>query len=98
MHQISADCHTKQDDSKEEFLVLKDNLDDMVQKQYQDMCQEGDNTFCWNYHPEYTDDLDPPEAGAGNQIRFWFGFYLDQQLWDYGNVELQYLGVLTASQ
>ena len=58
------------------------NLDDQVQKQYQDMCQDGDNTLCCHYHTEYTDDLDPPDAGAGNQIRFWLGFYLDEWLWE----------------
>ena len=42
------------------------------------MCQEGDNTLCWYYHPEYTDDLDPPDAGVGNYIRFWFVVKLDE--------------------
>ena len=27
------------------FLILQDSLDDQLQKQYQDMCQEGDNTL-----------------------------------------------------
>ena len=76
--QISVDYCTKKDGSKEELLILKDNLDDQVQKQYQDMCQDGDNNLCWYYYREYTDDLDPPDAGAGNHIRFWFGVYLDE--------------------
>ena len=42
------------------------------------MCHEGDNTLCCHYHTEYKDDLDPPDAGAGNQIWFWFGVYLDE--------------------
>ena len=75
--QISAYHHTKEDRYKEELLILQDNLYDKVQKQYQYMCQEGDNTLCCYYHPEYTDDLDPPDAGERNQIRFWFGVYLD---------------------
>ena len=45
------------------------------------MCQEGDNTNCWYYHTDYTDDLDPPGAGAGNHITFWFKVYLDEWLW-----------------
>ena len=61
------------------------------------MCQEVDNTLCWNYHPEYIDDLDSPDAGAGNQIRFWFGVYLDEKLWGYGNMELWYLVLFPAS-
>ena len=51
------------------------------------MCQKGYNTLCSYYHPEYTYDLDSPESGAGNQIKLWFGVYLDEWLWDYGNVE-----------
>ena len=42
------------------------------------MCQEGDNTLCCHYHPDYTDDLDTPDVGAGNQIWFWFGVNLDE--------------------
>ena len=51
------------------------------------MCQEGYNTLCWYYHPEYTYDLDPPDSGAGNQISFWFRVYLHEWLWDYENME-----------
>ena len=54
MRQISADHLTKEDGTKEELSILKDNLDDQVQKKYQDMYQEGYNTLCWHYHPEYT--------------------------------------------
>ena len=61
------------------------------------MCQEGDNIISWNYHPGYADDLDAPHIGAGNQIRFWLGVYLDGQLWYYGNVDLWHLGLLLAS-
>ena len=61
------------------------------------MCKEGDNTLCWYYHPEYIDELDPPDAGAGNQIRFWFGVYLYEWIWEYGNVELWYLGLFPDS-
>ena len=77
IHQISADHHTKEDGYKEELLILQDNLDDKVHKNYQDMCQEVYNILCCNYHPEYTDDMDTPDAGAGNQTRSWFGVYLD---------------------
>ena len=42
------------------------------------MCQLGDNTLCWHFHLEYIDDLDPPDAGVGNQIIFWFEFYPDE--------------------
>ena len=97
MCQISADYHTKEDGSKEELLILQDNLDDQVQKQYQDMCQEGDNAHCWYCHLEYTDDLDPTDSGAGNQVRFWFGVYLDEWLWGYGNVDIWYFGLFPAS-
>ena len=77
-YQIIADHHTKEDGSKEELLVLQNNLDDQLNKKYQDILQEGDNTLCCNYHPEYTDDLHPPDSGAVNQIRFWFRFYIDE--------------------
>ena len=60
------------------------------------MCQEGDNTLCWHCHPEYTDEYDTPDVGPGNQIRVWFGVYLDEKIWDYGNVEIWYLGLLRA--
>ena len=60
MRQITADYHTKDDGPKEEFSVLQDNLDDHVQKKYHDIFQEGYNTLCWYYYPEYTYDLDPP--------------------------------------
>ena len=56
------------------------------------MYQDKYNTLFWYYHPEYTYDLDPPDSGTWNQIRFWFGVYLDEWLWDYGNVEQWYLG------
>ena len=78
MHQISADHHTSKDGSNEELLILQDNLDYQVNKKYQDMCQEVDNTLCWNYHTDYIDELDPPDAGAENHISFWFGVYLDE--------------------
>ena len=61
------------------------------------MCQEVDNTPFQYCNPDFSDDLDPPDAGAGNHIRFWFGFYLDKWLWDYVNVELWYLGLFPAS-
>ena len=54
MRQISADHYTKSDGTKKELSILQDNLDDQLQKKYQDMCQEGYNTFCWYYYPEYT--------------------------------------------
>ena len=41
------------------------------------MCQGIDNTLFWYCHPEYTDGLDPPDAIAGNKIRFCLGVYLD---------------------
>ena len=92
-HQISADHNTKEYGSKEELLILKDNLYDQAQKKYKYMCWEVDNNLCWYCHLEYTDYLDPPETGAGNHIRFWFGFYLYECIWDCGNVELWYLSL-----
>ena len=92
MCQISVDNHTKEDGPKEDLLILQYNLDGKVQKQYQDMCKYGSNTICW-YHPiEYTDDLDPPDAGTGKQIKFWFGVYLHEWIWDSGNVYLWQFG------
>ena len=87
MRQISLDHHTKDDGFKEELSVLQDNLDYQVQKKYQDICQEGYNTLCWYYHPEYTYNLDTPNSGSGNHITFWFGVYLYEWLWEYGNLE-----------
>ena len=55
------------------------------------MCQEGDNTIFWYDHPKYTDD--PTDSGTGKQIRFWFGCYLYEWLWDYVNMNLWYLGL-----
>ena len=95
MRQISEDRHTKEDGPKEEF---QDNLYYQVQKKYQDICQEGCTTLCWYYRPGYTYYLNSPDSGARNQIRFWFGFYLDEWLWDYGYVEQCYLGLFPASQ
>ena len=77
-HQISVDHHTEEYGSKEYLVILQDNLYDQVQKQYQDVCQEGDNNLCSYCHHEYTDNLDPPETGVGNQIMFLFGVYLDE--------------------
>ena len=68
-------------------VILQDNLDYQVQKKYQYLCQEGYNTLCWYYHPEYTYDLDPHDSDAGNQISFWFRVYLHEWLWDYENME-----------
>ena len=93
MHHISADHRTKEDEPKEELYILQDNLDYRVQKKYQNMCQEGYTALCWYYHPEYTNDLDPTDSGAGNQIRFWFGVYLNEWIWDDGNIEQRYLGL-----
>ena len=36
------------------------------------MCQDVDNTRYLYYNPDYIDDLDPTDAFAGNQIKFWF--------------------------
>ena len=60
------------------------------------MCKERDNTLCWYFHIEYIYDLDPPDAGAVNHIRFWFGVYIYKWLWEYGNVELLYLSLFYA--
>ena len=53
------------------------------------MCQEVDNTLCCNYHPDYIDDLDPPDVGA--KIRSGFGFEFNllssvgtMEMWSYG--------------
>ena len=96
-HQISADHHTKEDGSKEELLILQDNMDGQGHKQYQDMCRDVDNTICWYFHPEYAYYLDPPDVGAGNNIMFWFRVYLDEWICYCGNVELRYLGILPPS-
>ena len=97
MHQISADHHTKEDGTKEELYILQYNLYEQVHKKYQYMFQEGYNTLCWYYHPEYTYDLDNYDSGVLNHIRFWFGVYPDEWLWDYVNVEQWYLGLFHAS-
>ena len=48
MRQISAYHNTKEDVSKEDILIFQYNLDVKVQKQLQDMFQEGYNTiFCY---------------------------------------------------
>ena len=44
--EISAYRHTKENGSKEELLVLKYNLDNRVQEQYQYIFLELDNTLC----------------------------------------------------
>ena len=72
MSHIRADHHTKEDGSKEELLLLQDNLDAQSQKKYQGVCQEGANAIFWYYPPEYTHDLVPPESGAGKNTKFWF--------------------------
>ena len=97
MHHISADHHTKENGPKKELSILQDNLDYQVKRKYQDMCQEGYNTICCYFHPEYTHDLDPHDSGAGNHIRFWFVVYLDEWVLDYGNVEQCYFGLFPAS-
>ena len=96
IRQISAYHHTKEDGSKEELSNLQDNLYYQVKKKYQYMFKEGLKTLCWYYHPEYTDDLYPPDAGSVNHIRLWFVVYLDEWLWDYGNVELWYLYLISS--
>ena len=63
-------------------------MDDGVQKQYQYMCQEGDNNLYCYYHNDYIYELDPTDAGAVNNIRFWFVVYLDGWLWEYDNIKL----------
>ena len=42
---ISAYNYTKEDGSKDELLLLQDNLDDKLQKKKQDMCYKGTNTL-----------------------------------------------------
>ena len=86
MSHICAYHHTKETFSKEELLLLKYNLDAQAQKKYQGVCQEGDNTIWWYYLPEYTYDLDTPDAGAGNNTKFWLIVKLDGWLWDSVNV------------
>ena len=46
MCQVSVDNPTKYDGSKEELLILQYNLYGKLQKQYQDMCQDGANNLC----------------------------------------------------
>ena len=66
MFQIHEYHQAKEYGSKEELLMLQDDLDDQLHKRYQDMFQEVDNTLFWYYHPDYIDYLDPPGAGARN--------------------------------
>ena len=70
MHQIRADHHTKEYGSKEELLILQDNLYDQVHKKTKICVRREITPFLRNYHPEYIDGLDNPDAGAGNHIRF----------------------------
>ena len=58
---------------------------------------EADNTLCWYCHPDYIDTWYHTDAGAGNQIRFWFIIYLYGWIWDYDNMELWYLVIFPAS-
>ena len=37
--------------------------------------------------PDYTDDLSPVDAGIGAQIKYWFGVYLDEWLWENENID-----------
>ena len=71
-----------------ELLILQYNLDGKVYKQYQYMYQEGANNLCWYWPTDYTDDLVTPETGAGNHIKFWFGVYTYDWIWDSNNLEL----------
>ena len=50
------------------------------------MCQGGTNNLSWYLPTDYTYDLDPPDAGTGNHIKFWFGVYLYEWSWDFGNL------------
>ena len=73
MHHISADHDIKEDGPKEDIMILQYNLDGKVQKQHQDISQEGDNTLCWYLPTEYTYYLAPPDPGAGKMIKVLFG-------------------------
>ena len=61
MFQIHEYHQAKEYGSKEELLMLQDDLDDQLHKRYQDMFQEVDNTLCCYYHTEYIDDLHPSD-------------------------------------
>ena len=50
------------------------------------MCHYGANTLCWYLPNEYTYDLDTPDAGTGNPIKFWFVVYIYESIWDSGNL------------
>ena len=84
MRKMSADRHTKLYGSKKEILILQYNLNGKVQKQYQDMCQEGDNNLFRYFLTEYYYDLDPPDAGVGKKIKYWFRVYRYELLWGSG--------------
>ena len=88
MHQINADHNTKYNGSKEGIIILQYKMYGKVQKKYQYMCQEGYNTLCWYFPNEYIDYLDTPDAGAGNNIKFWFGVYLYEWLWESENLDI----------
>ena len=97
MRQISADHHTKEDGPKDDFFILQDNLDDQVQQNI-NICVRRDTTpyvgitiLSTNITWILLNQVQEIRSG------FWFGVYLDEQLWDYGNVEQWYLGLLPAS-
>ena len=48
----------------------------------------------WYLPTEYTYDLAPPDAGTGNKIKFLFGVYLYEWIWDSINFKLCELGQL----
>ena len=61
------------------------------------MFQEAANTLCLYYPPECINGVAPPGAGAVNYINFWFGEYLQEYIYDPGNMELWELYRFTAS-
>ena len=60
------------------------------------MCQDETNTLCLYLPTDYRNDLPPPKSGR-NQIKFWFGIYLYEQLLDYGKQQLWQLDRLPHS-
>ena len=84
--------------AKEEILLIQDNLDGQVQQSYQQMCRRSANALCWYTPPDYTDDLSPVDAGMGAQIKYWFGVYLDEWLWENENIDEWESGRFPASR
>ena len=73
---------------REDLLLFQDQLDAQMQQEYKDICKEKASAYAHYYPANHTDEVAPCDAAPGAMVKHYTGVYLEEWLWEEGNIEL----------